>query len=96
MDILHTANNAINILNEGLMKIRIEERTRNRQIFRIPRFTDYSAAVFYALCAILCLGNFLHVQALTPKGELLMEHKPVHDFLYHLEMARLYETGQRH
>ena len=45
------------------------------------RFTDYSAALFYALCAILCLGNFLHVQALTPKGVLLMERKPVHDFL---------------
>ena len=68
MDILHTANNAIDILNEGLMKIRIEERTRNRQIFRIPRFTDYSAAVFYALCAILCQGNFRHRLALSPVG----------------------------
>ncbi len=70
------------------MKIRIEERTRNRQIFRIPRFTDYSAAVFYALCAILCLGNFLHVQALTPKGVLLMERKPVHDFLLRIIWRR--------
>ena len=39
VDILHTANNAINILNEGLMKIRIEERTRNRQIIHVTRST---------------------------------------------------------
>jgi len=67
-------------------------------MYRVLRFTDYSAALFYALCAILCLGNFLHVQALTPKGVLLMERKPVHDFLfsYHLEMARQYESEQRH
>ena len=60
------------------------------------RFTDYSATLFYALCAILCLGNFLHVQALAPNGELLMERKTVQDFLfsYHLEMARLYESGK--
>ena len=49
-------------------------------MYRVLRFTDYSAALFYALCAILCLGNFLHVQALTPKGVLLMERKTVHDF----------------
>ena len=48
--------------------------------FYVLLANDYSAALFYALCAILCLGNFLHVQALTPKGELLMERKPVHDF----------------
>ena len=64
---------------------------------RVLLTNDYSAALFYALCAILCLGNFLHVQALPPKGELLMERKPVHDFLFfHLEMARQYESGQRH
>ena len=50
-------------------------------MYLVLRFTDYSAAVFYVLCAILCLGNFLHVQALTPKGVLLMKRKPVHDFL---------------
>ena len=33
------AKNDINILNEGLMKIRIEERTRNRQIIHVPRST---------------------------------------------------------
>ena len=36
--------------------------------FYVLLANDYSAALFYALCAILCLGNFLHVQALTPKG----------------------------
>ena len=61
------------------------------------RFTDYSATLFYALCAILCLGNFLHVQALAPNGELLMERKTVQDFLfsYHLEMARQYESEKK-
>ena len=29
---------------------------------------DYSAALFYALCAILCLGNFLHGQAFPLLG----------------------------
>ena len=35
----YAAKNDINILNEGLVKIRIEERTRNRQIIHVPRFT---------------------------------------------------------
>ena len=49
--------------------------------FYVLLTNDYSSALFYALCAILCLGNFLHVQALPPKGELPMERKTVHDFL---------------
>ena len=36
--------------------------------FYVLLTNDYSAVLFYALCAILCLGNFLHVQALHPKG----------------------------
>ena len=56
MDILHTANNAINILNEGLMKIRIEERTRNRPIIHVPRFT-YKR--LFSRCILCAMRNFM-------------------------------------
>ena len=47
-------------------------------------------AQFYALAIFF-------MYRLTPKGELLMERKTVHDFLfsYHLEMARQYESEKK-
>ena len=61
MDILHTVNNAINILNEGLAKIRIEGRTRIGQSYVLQMsnmFAHLNGGLFELCEGLFEMGTF--------------------------------------
>ena len=63
----------------------------NAFYFYVLLANDYSAALFYALCAILCLGNFELARKAIPLVETQSSSWSVSlymifFFLYHLEM----------